>query len=368
MKLLFFFLGIVITPLYAQEYLTELPENPEPNKCYAKCIVPDEYKNDTIRIMTRPAYQKLKVIPAQYKVEVQDIVIRPASKRFINVPAVYETKIDTLWIKDPYHKLKVIPTSFTTSIKEVEIKSESGRWVAGENDPDCPSIDPADCRIFHYVVDEPINRKIPIQQILSPAVTTKKKVTGAYELITRQVEVTPARTITEIIPAKTIKKKRNVLIKDETTKSVTIPARYEEVIKKILVKKGGMNAWREVPCTIPKREILPSIHYDLGSDKLKDGAKKIVDKHILDFLVKNKKAIVEIGSHTDARGSDQFNLELSERRAKNVVEYLISKGIDSSRLIAVGYGETLLLNQCNNTSNCSDQEHLENRRTEFRVF
>ena len=63
-----------------------------------------------------------------------------------------------------------------------------------------------------------------------------------------------------------------------------------------------------------------------------------------------------------------INSTLSENRAKNVVEYLISKGVDSSRLIEKGYGETKLLNNCNNGSNCTDQQHLANRRTEFKVF
>ncbi|MEN8768942.1 MAG: hypothetical protein ABF261_07390 [Candidatus Arcticimaribacter sp.] len=74
---------LCVTSICAQEYLAELPENPEPNKCYAKCIVPDEYKDETVRVLLRPAYDKLEVVPAEYKNEYQDVVIRPASKRFI---------------------------------------------------------------------------------------------------------------------------------------------------------------------------------------------------------------------------------------------------------------------------------------------
>jgi outer membrane protein OmpA-like peptidoglycan-associated protein len=66
---------------------------------------------------------------------------------------------------------------------------------------------------------------------------------------------------------------------------------------------------------------------------------EILDK-IYDFLVLNNNLVVEINSHTDARGSDVYNLDLSRRRAKSCVDYLISKGIETSRLIAVGYGET----------------------------
>jgi len=153
-----------------------------------------------------------------------------------------------------------------------------------------------------------------------------------------------------------------------TTRKISIPAVYKDVTKKVLVKKGGMKAWREVPCTIPERGKVLPIHYALGSAALNASAKRIIDRYVLKVLENDLNAIVEIGSHTDAQGSDQFNLTLSENRAKNVVEYLISKGVDSSRLIGVGYGETKLLNSCTNGVSCSDQQHLTNRRTEFKVF
>lgn len=55
--------------IFGQEYLAELPENLGPNKCYAKCIVPDGYKDETIPLMIKPAYDRFKVIPAEYKNE-----------------------------------------------------------------------------------------------------------------------------------------------------------------------------------------------------------------------------------------------------------------------------------------------------------
>jgi outer membrane protein OmpA-like peptidoglycan-associated protein len=74
-----------------------------------------------------------------------------------------------------------------------------------------------------------------------------------------------------------------------------------------------------------------------------------------------------MGSHTDARGSDQYNTVLSDKRAYAAVQYLISKGIDSARLTYHGYGETIPVNRCTNDVNCSDEMHQQNRRTEFKV-
>lgn len=84
---------------------------------------------------------------------------------------------------------------------------------------------------------------------------------------------------------------------------------------------------------------IEGIEYDFDSDKLRAVSMEKLDK-IYDFLVLNNNLVVEINSHTDARGSDIYNLDLSQRRAKSCVEYLISKGIASERLIPKGYGET----------------------------
>lgn len=90
---------------------------------------------------------------------------------------------------------------------------------------------------------------------------------------------------------------------------------------------------------IPKDEIeIEGIEYDFDSDKLRDRSKEILDE-LYDFLVLNNNLVVEINSHTDCRGSDTYNRNLANRRANSCVNYLISKGIDKSRLVAIGYGE-----------------------------
>ncbi len=79
--------------------------------------------------------------------------------------------------------------------------------------------------------------------------------------------------------------------------------------------------------------------------------------------------IIKIESHTDARGKDDYNLALSDRRAKSTRDYIIAKGIDPDRIVsAIGYGETRLLNKCTNGSKCSENEHGVNRRSNFIVI
>ena len=91
----------------------------------------------------------------------------------------------------------------------------------------------------------------------------------------------------------------------------------------------------------------------------------------MDKLVKilkdNPTIWIELSSHTDSRGNDEYNQQLSQRRANSAVQYIIDCGIDKNRISAMGYGETQLLNGCSNGVKCSAADHQLNRRTEFKI-
>jgi len=78
--------------------------------------------------------------------------------------------------------------------------------------------------------------------------------------------------------------------------------------------------------------------------------------------------IIEFGSHTDSRASQSYNLHLSDLRAQEVVKYLIHLGVPEHRIKGKGYGETKLINKCRDGVNCTEAEHLQNRRTEFIII
>jgi outer membrane protein OmpA-like peptidoglycan-associated protein len=77
--------------------------------------------------------------------------------------------------------------------------------------------------------------------------------------------------------------------------------------------------------------------------------------------------MIELSSHTDSRGKDDYNKTLSEKRAQAAVNYIIAHGIAKERLTARGYGESRLVNHCANNVKCTEGEHQHNRRTEFKV-
>ena len=109
------------------------------------------------------------------------------------------------------------------------------------------------------------------------------------------------------------------------------------------------------------------IYFDLNSDVINSEASLELDK-VVKAMQENPNIIIELGSHTDARGDDAYNMDLSDKRAKSSVSYIVSKGISKSRLKAKGYGESQLVNNCGNDVECSEEEHTQNRRTEFKII
>jgi len=116
-----------------------------------------------------------------------------------------------------------------------------------------------------------------------------------------------------------------------------------------------------------KEVTIDNIYYDLDKFDIRPDAAIILDG-LAEVLFENPSIQIELGAHTDSRGSDRYNLDLSSKRAASAVTYLSSKGIDASRLSSRGYGETQLVNQCANGVDCSDEDHQQNRRTTFKVI
>jgi outer membrane protein OmpA-like peptidoglycan-associated protein len=113
--------------------------------------------------------------------------------------------------------------------------------------------------------------------------------------------------------------------------------------------------------------VLKNIYYDFDQSFIREDAEPDL-LYLYTFLKSNPKVIVELSSHTDARGLDIYNLKLSQKRADAAKQWLVNRGIKSDRIIAIGYGENKPINSCGNDVKCTEEEHQMNRRTEFRVL
>lgn len=112
--------------------------------------------------------------------------------------------------------------------------------------------------------------------------------------------------------------------------------------------------------------VLEDILYDFDRWEIRDDAKPTLDQ-LTQILEDNPDMVIELGSHTDCRGSEVYNLTLSQNRAQSAVDYLIQNGISEERLIAKGYGKSQPRIDCI-CEECSEEDHQMNRRTSFRIL
>lgn len=121
------------------------------------------------------------------------------------------------------------------------------------------------------------------------------------------------------------------------------------------------------PLIIDNQIVINPIFFDFDKWNIRTDAQYELE-NIVDVLRKHPTMIIKIESHTDSRGGDRYNMKLSDRRAKSTRDYIISRGIDASRIeSAIGYGETQLLNKCSNGVKCTEEEHQLNRRSYFYI-
>jgi len=137
----------------------------------------------------------------------------------------------------------------------------------------------------------------------------------------------------------------------------TMNRRNDLLVRDLLLDKLEMN----------KIFTLENIFYDFDRWNIRPDAKLSLNNLVR--IMKENPVTIELGSHTDCRGSDEYNKVLSQKRAESAVLYIVTQGIDPTRITARGYGKSQLINRCNCSKGveCNETEHQANRRTEFRI-
>jgi outer membrane protein OmpA-like peptidoglycan-associated protein/tetratricopeptide (TPR) repeat protein len=147
---------------------------------------------------------------------------------------------------------------------------------------------------------------------------------------------------------------------------VILPAVMEKPEKVIVPEAPNMfeNAAPAIGLDLAKKFRIEHIYFNTGRYNIRPDAAIQLDK-VVAFMKEHPSIKIDVRSHTDSRGPENQNQLLSENRAREIMAYLIKKGVDSKRLTAKGYGETQLINKCADWVKCSEKEHQANRRSEF---
>ncbi|SOC80714.1 peptidoglycan-associated lipoprotein [Salinimicrobium sediminis] len=107
-----------------------------------------------------------------------------------------------------------------------------------------------------------------------------------------------------------------------------------------------------------------NIYFDFDKATIKPESEPTLNR-VVEIMKNYPMLKIEIGSHADARGSDKYNMDLSQRRAESTLEYLVTNGISRDRLVPKGYGEEVPLNDCTQPTGCTNEQYAKNRRSEF---
>ena len=358
--------SLVLLVLQISAQSDGLPTNPEPGKCYVKCITHDIFKDENVKVKISPEYKVLKVIPATYKWVNEKVLIKEASEKLIYHPAEFKWEEVSYVAKEAEKTLTVVPAKLKKDSESILVFPKTGGWEYSTYS-ECTSPNPEDCQVLCYKEKQEQYTNVPTKVLVSDATTNqgdKPEKKAAYK---KQVVVKKAWVEKVEIPAKYGTIKRQVIAQPAKTVETIVPAKYKTVTKQVLVKKGGVKTWVEIDCGLIEPSAL-NILWGYNSAKLSVKAKKEIDNVLFSLLTSEPDVSIELASHTDSRGSDEYNRALSQRRANSIKNYLVSKGIASNRIVSKGYGETKLKNKCANGVECTEAQHQANRRTEYRVL
>ena len=363
------FLSTLIAVLFVSAFAQAqggLPPNPDPNKCYVRCVTPDVYTTETVRVQTQPSYTTLEVIPATYRTVTERVLVKEGYTRYEFVPATFRTETMTYESQAPATTMNITPAAFTDATERVLIKPETSGWETTAYEG-CESDNPEDCQVLCYRTYPAEYRTVPVQRLANDANSSSSPVSGQSSTYTIERVATPAQVREITIEPVYEEITKRVVDQPARVQENTVEAQYTTVTKEVLQTKGGLAAYEEIDCELTSFNVLP-ITYELGSARITSESRQIINDRLLTLLQERPNIRIELNSHTDSRGSAASNQDLSERRAQSVADYLVSRGINRSRLVTRGYGESRLKNRCADGVNCSEAEHRENRRTEFRVL
>ena len=219
-------------------------------------------------------------------------------------------------------------------------------------------------------------RKLACDQILSGVVTdenTGKILPGTEVVLTDSNFVEIEKVVTDesgsykfsVLCGKNYYLRGNKTEYDASEKKATIAKKTgsTELSLALTPKKLGI----KVGDNIGDLFKIKMIYFDLDKSFVREDAALELEK-ILDVMKQYPSMKIDVRSHTDSRQTAKYNESLSDRRAKSTIAWLISNGIDASRLTGKGYGETNLINKCADDVECTDEEHQANRRSEFIIL
>ena len=230
------------------------PPNPKTGECYARVLIPAQYKTGNETVLVREASESVEIIPARYETVEERVLVKEAETKLEIVPAVYGTVEERVLVKPASTRLEEIPASYKKTTETVLVSPARTEWKRGPASSfgsskvvDTASTDTGEimCLVEVPAVYETVTRTVLDQ----PARTREVTIPAEYKTVKKRVITKPASTREVVIPAEYGTVKVTKLVQPAREKRSAIPAEYKTVTKREKTRDEKL-AWRQVVCEV----------------------------------------------------------------------------------------------------------------------
>ncbi|MEN7342892.1 MAG: peptidoglycan-binding protein [Pseudomonadota bacterium] len=233
--------------------LSLFPPNPKAGECYARILIPAEYRTETETVLTRDASERIEIIPATYETVDERVLVKQAATRLEVVPATYETVTERVMIKPERTELVEVPARYEMQTERVLDKAAHTVWKKGPAQGQSGTVlsqATNDTGEIMCLVEVPATYKTISKRVLvAPARTEEKVIPAVYDTITRKVVKTEATTRQVTIPAEYDTVSVTKLVRPASERRIEIPATYDTVNRSVKTTDERME-WNQVMCEV----------------------------------------------------------------------------------------------------------------------
>ncbi|MCY0965033.1 peptidoglycan-binding domain-containing protein [Parathalassolituus penaei] len=223
----------------------QLPPNALPGHCYARLVIPEQYKDEIQKVMIEPEQTSVEVEPARYETESKEVLVSEAWDELVVVPTTYKTVEEQVLVKEESKKLVKKPAEYETVTEKVVIRPAYTTWKKGHGPVE--KLDDATGEILCLVEVPEESKMVSKTVLIKPERTEEEVIPAEYTTVSKQVVDVAAHTETINHPAvyKTVEVEKMVEPPKELAQ--TVPAKYQDLPQTVKVSDARME-WREILC------------------------------------------------------------------------------------------------------------------------
>jgi len=231
------------------------PPNPKPGECYARVLLPAQYRTDTETVLIRAASERVEIIPARYENASEQVVVKEATTRIETIPATYETVEERVLVRPATTRIEEVPATFRTVSEQVLVSPMRTEWKRGPASSFARTgtvlnSQTTDTGEIMCLVEIPAVYKTVTKTVVDkPATTRTIDVPAEYVAVKKQVVRTPASTREVAIPAEYRTVTASRLVAPTQERRIEIPAVYDTVTKRTKTSEEQLE-WRRVVCEV----------------------------------------------------------------------------------------------------------------------